>query len=119
MEGNLLWTVYLALLATVTIGFLIKGKYKTFLEKIDFFISIFTWIGLFGYVTDTQILTPAVWKAVFIGALIWDISFTVFFNKLYQEETEGIPVHVQKMISAISLVILIGPMYYGLFHYAF
>ena len=67
MFGNIFWIIYLGLLGTAAIGFLIKGKYKTVLSKIDFIISIITWIA--GYLVTLQthpILTPIIWKIVFL-----------------------------------------------------
>ncbi|AZU60040.1 hypothetical protein [Neobacillus mesonae] len=120
MFGNILWTIYLGILGTIAIGYLLKGKYKTFLAKVDFVVSIITWIGLFGYVTNTQILNPLVWKFVFFGGLLWDVIFGMFFNHHYDDESiDEIPPNVRFIIVAVSLVILVGPLYYGLFKYAF
>lgn len=117
---DIFWLIYLGLLGTVAIGFLIKGKYKTAIAKLDFVISIITWIGLFGYVTNTQILTPIVWKVVFFGGLIWDITFSLFLHDYYGEEIdEEPPVLVKYMMIIIVLVIFVGPLYYGLYRYAF
>ncbi len=118
MSGNIFWTVYLGLLATVAIGYLFKGKYKTVKEKLDFVMSIITWIGLFGYVTDIQILTPIVWKAVFVGGLLWDVTFSFLF-KDWPSEMNDIPLFFRNILVAITLVILLGPLYYGLYQYAF
>jgi hypothetical protein len=120
MLATILWTGYLGLLGTVTIGYLIKRKFKTTLAKIDFVFSIITWIGLFGYVTNTQILTPNVWKIVFFGGLAWDFIYGMFLNDHYGEEIrEDVPKHIMKIITAVMFVILLGPLYYGLYRYAF
>ena len=68
---DILWFIYLGILVISPIGIIIKGDYKKTFYKLDFVFSIITWIGLFGYVTNNQILTPIVWKFVFIGGLIW------------------------------------------------
>ncbi|MBM7603711.1 hypothetical protein JOC75_001684 [Metabacillus crassostreae] len=120
MNGNILWIIYLGLLGTTAIFFLIKGMYKTTLTKVDFVISIITWIGLFGFVTNIQILTPLVWKIVFFGGIAWDIFFGLFIQDHYEDEDfEDIPKAVRIVLSFLMLVILIGPLYYGLYHYAF
>ncbi len=120
MFGNIFWIIYLGILGTAAVGFLIKGKYKTLLSKIDFIISIITWIGLFGYVTNTSILTPIIWKIVFFGGLLWDVIFSIFLNDYYGEEIdEEIPIFLKNIMIGIVLVIFVGPLYYGLFLYAF
>lgn len=56
---DIFWLCYLGILATAAIGILIKGGYN-------------------------QILTPLVWKFVFVIALLWDaiISFKKFNEEL-------------------------------------
>ncbi|MFD4820346.1 hypothetical protein [Peribacillus butanolivorans] len=118
--GHIFWMIYLGILGTAAIGFLIKGAYKTSLAKMDFVISIITWIGLFGYITKTSILTPLVWKFVFVGSLLWDIIFS-FMIKDYNSDkkAEELPDSISKLLTGITLVVCLGPLYYGLFKYAF
>ncbi|MDQ0859717.1 hypothetical protein [Bacillus sp. V2I10] len=115
---NILWSIYLAFLGITAIGLLVKGSYNTTVAKLDFVFSIVTWIGLFGYVTNNQIFTPLIWKFVFVGGLIWDVVFGI---KKFNEETvnEDIPPAIRTVIIVCLLLILIGPLYFGLFNYAF
>jgi hypothetical protein len=120
MFVNIFWTIYLGLLGTAAIGYLLKGKYKTLPAKIDFFISIITWLGLFGYVTNTAIWTPIVWKLVFIGGLLWDIIYGIFLNDYYGEDIDDdMPILAKRIVAGVILVIFVGPLYYGLYRYAF
>ncbi|OKL37378.1 hypothetical protein BLL40_05520 [Domibacillus mangrovi] len=114
------WTIYLGILAVSSIGFLVKGSYKTTPAKIDFVVSIITWIGLFGYVTDNQILNPFIWKFIFVGALLWDVIFS-FNSKYYNGDKtlDDMPQPFRNIFIVIILIVTIGPLYYGLFHYAF
>lgn len=115
-----LWTMYLGLLGTASLAFLLKGKYKSKLSKIDFVVSVITWIGLLGFVTETTILTPAFWKIVTVTALLWDISFTMLLKDYEGEELlKELPIVVRRVWMLIILVIMIGPLYYGLFRYSF
>ncbi|MED3729380.1 hypothetical protein [Priestia filamentosa] len=114
---EIFWHVYLGLLGTAAIGFLIKGE-KTLFYMVDFIISIFTWLGLFGYVTHTIMFTPFVWKLVFVGGLIWDIVFSLI-KGVRNEELEGIPTSIRFILMLVTTFILLGPLYYGLFNYAF
>lgn len=115
---DILWICYLGILATAVIGMIINGKYNTALGKLDFVFSVITWIGLFGYVTNNQILTPLVWKIVFICGLLWDVIFSVKkFNEEVKDDNE--PLTVKLTILIITLIILMGPLYYGLYQYAF
>lgn len=117
---NVFWIIYLGLLGTVAIGYLIKGKYKGILAKIDFIISIITWIGLWGFVTNTKVLSPIIWKIVFVGGLLWDVIYGMFLNDFYKDEAdEDIPVLAKKIIAGVILIITVGPLYYGLYRYAF
>jgi hypothetical protein len=113
MFKDILWTIYLGMLGTASIGFLIKRKYKTVKSKLDFIISIFTWLGLFGYVTGIQLFTPIVWKVVFVVGLLWDVVYTIFlYDDSDYEEELPVPARI------VGLVVLV-PLYYGLYHYAF
>lgn len=118
MFVNMFWTIYLGILGAVAIGYLIKGKYKTFPAKLDFVISIITWIGLFGYVSNIQIINTSLWQIVFFGALFWDLIYG-FFLADYGEEFEGVSPPVKYIIIAVVFVILLGPLYFGLYKYAF
>ena len=113
------WTVYLGILGTVAIAFLIKGL-RTPSSKVDFVVSVITWIGLFGFVTNTSIFTPLVWKIVFVGGLLWDVLFSYIGKHEDGEEAlEGISERTKSIITGITLFITIGPLYYGLYQYAF
>lgn len=114
---ELFWYVYLGLLGTAAIGFLIKGE-KTLFYMVDFIISIFTWLGLFGYVTHTIMFTSFVWKLVFVGGLIWDIVFGLI-KGIKNKELEGISTSIRFILMLVTTLILLGPLYYGLFNYAF
>lgn len=113
---DILWTIYLGVLGAFAIGYFFKGGYKTNSAKLDFVISIITWIGLFGYVTSNDFLNPLVWKIVFIGGLIWDFMYGL---KKFNEEANEIPKAAQPVVFGLTALIMIGPLYYGLFKYAF
>jgi hypothetical protein len=110
MLAHTFWIIYLGILGTSAIGLLLKGKYKTIRTKLDFVISIITWIGLFGFVADKQILTPMTWKIVFIVGLLWDVLFTTIFYD-YEEELP--------FVARIFGLTLLIPLYYGIYQYAF
>ncbi|MGY3189810.1 hypothetical protein [Lysinibacillus sp. RS5] len=115
---DIFWLCYLGILAIASIGILIKDGYKTTFGVLDFVFSFVTWIGLFGYVTNNQILTPIVWKFVFIIGLLFDI---VFGFKKFNEDInyDGEPLYFKLAIFVITFIIFIGPLYFGLFNYAF
>ncbi|MFE8699540.1 hypothetical protein ACFYKX_02760 [Cytobacillus sp. FJAT-54145] len=113
MIADILWTIYLGILGTSAISFLVKRKYTTYKTKLDFIISVITWFGLFGYVTDLNFFSPFFWKIVFVIGLLWDILFTIFFLHEYEEEEE-LPLPFR-----FFGLLIIAPLYYGLFMYAF
>jgi hypothetical protein len=113
---DILWTFYLGVLGAFAVGYFLKGGYKTNAAKLDFVISIITWIGLFGYVTNREIGDPLVWKLVFVGGLVWDVIYGL---KKFNEDATEIPKAVRPVIFVLTVVIMIGPLYYGLFHYAY
>lgn len=117
---HVLWIIYLSILGLTSIGFLVRGGYQTPAAKVDFVISLITWIGLFGYVTDTHILTPLVWKIIFVGALLWDVMFSLN-GRYYNGEVvfKELPRPLRNIFILITLIVTIGPLYYGLFRYAF
>ncbi|TCN20425.1 hypothetical protein [Mesobacillus foraminis] len=118
--ADFLWTIYLGLLATASLAFLIKGKYKTKLSKIDFVVSIIPWIGLFGYVTETAILNPAAWKIIGVAAFVWDLTFTMLLKGYEGEEIlDEMPVLARRIWMLATFAVMVGPLYYGLFRYAF
>ncbi|KZZ84405.1 hypothetical protein [Bacillus sp. SJS] len=117
---HMLWVIYLGILGTAAIGFLIKGGYKTNLMRVDFVISIITWIGLMGYVTNSSFFNPLVWKFVFFGGLLWDIIFSIKLKDVNGEPLyEEIPKSARPIVIAGSFIVFLGPLYYGLFRYAF
>jgi hypothetical protein len=117
---QILWFIYAALLGTTTIGFLLHSRKAAFPVKFDLAVSIVTWIGLFGFVTNNQILDPLVWKIVFFGALLWDVLFAFKLKSQFEaEEPEAATGAAGTIFMAVSTVILLGPLYYGLFQYAF
>ncbi|CAM4123235.1 hypothetical protein [Mesobacillus thioparans] len=118
--ADFLWIIYLGFLGTTAIWFLIKGKYKNNITRFDFVVSIITWLGLFAYVTETEMLIPPVWKMVFIFGLLWDAVFTIFFAERFasdfglDEDAEPMP-----LAAKLSGLITVAPLYYGIFQYAF
>ncbi|WP_426862532.1 hypothetical protein [Metabacillus sp. 113a] len=117
---HILWVIYLGILGTAAIGFLLKGGYKTNLFRLDFVISVITWIGLMGYVTDSNFFSPLLWKFVFFGGLLWDIIFSFKLKEINGEAIyEEIPKSARPLVIGGSLVVFLGPLYYGLFRYAF
>ncbi|MEI5909033.1 hypothetical protein WAK64_18445 [Bacillus spongiae] len=104
-----LWTFYLALLGTASIAAFRREANKTSSLKFDFFLSIITWVGLFGYVTNIQMLNSTFWKLAFVIILVWDILFTLFYPT-----DEEVPIWAR----SIGLIFLF-PLYLGLYRYAF
>ncbi|ARC29841.1 hypothetical protein IEK_04668 [Bacillus toyonensis] len=109
----MLWKIYLVIVAILTITSLIRGMFQTPIQKFDFVVSIITWIGLFGFVFDVEILTSIVWKCIFVFSIIWALS-AVFILRLYEEKDEPLP-FIFKLIGVIPTL----PLYYGLYQYAF
>lgn len=117
---QIFWYIYAAFLATSSIAYLIHGGYKNIIFLIDLAVSAITWTGLFGFVTHREIFTPFFWQVVFFGALLWDIFFYLFLRKaLMESEVEGEDVRLMDTFSTIFMILLLGPLYYALFQYAF
>ncbi|MBB6020199.1 hypothetical protein HNR77_001260 [Paenibacillus sp. JGP012] len=117
---NLLWTIYLGLLGTASLGYLLKGKYKSIPGKIDFVVSVITWIGLLGYVKHIQWLNPLTWKVITISALLWDILFGMLLKDHQGEDIlQEISIGKRRALMFVTLVLALGPLYYGLFRYSF
>ncbi|MFK3960191.1 hypothetical protein [Guptibacillus hwajinpoensis] len=116
--SDILWILYLGVLGAPAIGFLLKGKYKTASMKIDFLVSATTWTGLFGYVTEISIGPAVIWKFVFFLGLLWDLLFVLYFDQS-DEAIEGMSEKSVKMTTVIFSIIMLIPLYYGLFRYAF
>jgi len=114
---DIFWLCYLGILAITAFVILIKVGYKTTFGILDFVFSIITWIGLFGYVTNNQILTPIVWQFVFVSGLLMDFVFG--FKKFNEGVNDDEPQSVKLIIFGITFIILLGPLYFGLFNYAF
>ncbi|GCF75223.1 hypothetical protein CN445_14720 [Bacillus cereus] len=109
----MLWKVYLVIVAILTITSLVRGMYQTPIQKFDFVLTIITWIGLFGFVFDVEILIPLVWKCIFVFSVIWTWS-AVFVLRLYEEKNAPLP-FIFKLIGIIPTL----PLYYGVYQYAF
>ncbi|GKU84010.1 hypothetical protein [Niallia sp. NCCP-28] len=112
---DIFWYCYLGFLAVCAIEILITSYQKPFIKKLDFVLSVITWIGLFGYVTNTEIFIPLVWKSVFVIGLRWEIlSVIKNFNNERKNDDE-----ISLLIIGFTFIFLIGPLYFGLFNYAF
>ncbi|OLS41069.1 hypothetical protein BTR25_06000 [Bacillus sp. MRMR6] len=112
------WYCYLGFLAIAVVGILLT-KYETTIGIVDFIFSVITWIGLFGYVTNNQFLIPLVWKFVFVIAILWDVYFS--FKNFHEDvkDDDQTPQSVKLAIIGITLIVLLGPLYFGLYNYAF
>ncbi|WP_250886741.1 hypothetical protein [Bacillus sp. SM2101] len=110
MFATVMWSIYLIFLAASLIVFLYVEKLKTKRQKLDLVMHIITFIGLFGYVYNVQMLTPFIWMIIFVCALIWGITGIVFP-----------PGYIKKLsiIESIFGVLISIPLYYGLYQYAF
>lgn len=109
----MLWKVYLVIVAVLAITSLVRGMFQTTLQKFDFVVSIITWMGLFGFVFDVQILTPIVWKCIFVFSVIWTLIIA-FVLRLYEENDRPLP-FIFKLVGILPTL----PLYYGLYQYAF
>ncbi|MFB6730899.1 hypothetical protein ACFCVW_20550 [Bacillus mobilis] len=109
----MLWKVYLVIVAILAITSLVRGMFQTPIQKFDFVVTIITWIGLFGFVFDVEIVTPLVWKCIFLFSVIWTFT-AVFVLRLYEEKDDPLP-FIFKLIGIIPTL----PLYYGLYQYAF
>ena len=111
---QIFWYIYAAILGTSTIAFIIHGGRKEPAVNIDIAVSILTWVGLFGFITQTQILSSGFWKAVFFGAILWDIIFSLMLKRHFDESEGG-----GTVAAMIFGFVLLAPLYYALFQYAF
>jgi hypothetical protein len=117
---QIFWYIYAALLATSSIAYLIHGGYKNRIFLIDLVVSAITWTGLFGFVTHREIFTPFLWQVVFFGALLWDIFFYFFLKRTFLDiEADEEGGRFVNIFTAVFALILLGPLYYALFQYAF
>ncbi|WP_347551899.1 hypothetical protein ABFG93_07285 [Pseudalkalibacillus hwajinpoensis] len=116
--SDVLWIAYLGLLGAPAIGFLLKGKYKTVSMKIDFIVTATTWTGLFGYVTGLSIGVAILWKIIFFVGILWDLLFVIYFDQSDEKIEELSEVAVKATTIVFSVVMLI-PLYYGIYRYAF
>ncbi len=116
--SDLLWITYLGILGAPAIGFLLKGKYKTIAMKVDFIVSCMTWTGLFGYVTSISIGPTLLWKIVFVVGIVWDLLFVIYIDQS-DEAIEGLSEKTVKATTVVFSILMLLPLYYGLFRYAF
>lgn len=114
---ELFWSIYLAALAVAFLYVLFTYE-KDKLTFVDLAVSVFTWVGLFGYVMDEALLTPFFWKFVFIGGLLWDVTFS-FKRMVDDPELDEVPKKVMYPAFVVFTAVMIGPLYYGLYQYAF
>lgn len=116
--SEIFWIAYLGLLGAPAIGFLLKGKYKTIAMKLDFVVSVMTWIGLFGYVTNIKIGDALIWKIVFFVGILWDLIFVIFLDHS-DEEMGDLSETAVKITTVVFSIIILIPLYYGVYRYAF
>lgn len=113
------WYVYAALLATSTIAFFIHGGYKSPIFLIDLAFTVIAWIGLFGFVTHFQIFTPFVWQVILGAVVLWDLLFFFFIKAHFTEQEPEAGTLSMTVFSGLLMLVLLGPLYYALFQYAF
>ncbi|MGE6369295.1 hypothetical protein ACQKDD_14625 [Planococcus kocurii] len=116
---EILWYMYAAFLATSTIGFFIHGGYKSPVFLIDLAFTVIAWIGLFGFVTHSQFFTPIVWQVVLTVVVVWDLLFFLFIKARFTEEEAEAGTLSMTVFSGLLMLVLLGPLYYALFQYAF
>lgn len=116
---QIFWYIYAAFLATSTIGFFIHGGYKSPIFLIDLAFSVIAWVGLFGFVTHYQIFTPFVWQVVLAAVVLWDLLFFFFIKAYFAEAEPEAGSASMTVISGVMMLVLLGPLYYALFQYAF
>ncbi|MGI2328170.1 hypothetical protein [Planococcus sp. YIM B11945] len=114
----ILWFLYAALLVTFAVKLLNRGGYKNYVYLLDLAVTVIALIGLFGYVTGNELFTPFVWQLVFVGALLWDVLF-FFFYKGIAFDAEAADGPFLAVFSGVFMVVLLSPLYFALFQYAF
>ncbi len=116
---QIFWYSYAAFLATSTIAFFIHGGYKSPIFLVDLAFTIIAWVGLFGFVTHSQIFTPIVWQVILAVVVLWDLLFFFFIKSRFAvKEPESATVSMT-IASAALMLLLLSPLYYALFHYSF
>lgn len=107
---TILWIIYIGIIGTNTFISVWNGGYKTILAKLDLTFSLVSLIGLVGYVVGYDILNQEFWKTFFVLWILWEVSYTlVVFRRV-----EKAPA-----INIIVIYIMLSPVYYGVFKYAF
>ncbi|WP_034671797.1 hypothetical protein [Ectobacillus panaciterrae] len=110
MIVKVLWFLYVGFVIISAIGSIMNGRFKTIRQKLDLFVSVVVLTGVIGYIMGIELLASVIWKAIFVFGLIWDLLFTIVW---YDYEKE-LPLPAR----AIGLIVIV-PMYYALFQYAF
>lgn len=116
---QIFWYIYAAFLATSTIAFFIHGGYKSPVFLVDLAFTIIAWVGLFGFVTHSQIFTPVVWQVILAVVVLWDLLFFFFIKSRFAVEAPESDTLSMTMASAALMLLLLSPLYYALFQYAF
>ncbi|ANU27022.1 hypothetical protein [Planococcus versutus] len=113
------WYSYAAFLATSTIAFFIHGGYKSPIFLVDLAFTIIAWIGLFGFVTHSQIFTAIVWRVILAVVILWDLLFFFFIKSRFSVEASEPDTASMTIASAALTLLFLSPLYYALFHYSF
>jgi len=106
----LLWKIYLWVMVILLVITYIKLGLKSVYNVVDLLISSIAWLGFFCFVYDIELFTPTFWKDVFFALIAWDIFYNIWI--LHKK------VKVTKFELAASFIMLL-PLYYGLYSYAF
>ena len=112
---TVLWSVYLAIMVCGTILELLPPPQNP--KEYIGIVSGFIWcIGLFGFIFQRRILHKLFWRLWFSLILVATaIAFTFFTFMMFTSVTQT---HTQMLISGATLI-LIFPMYYALYAYAY
>jgi hypothetical protein len=81
----------------------------------DFVVAAICFAGLFGYAFRRRVLNAAIWKAVFVGTVIWD---PVYLFLLLPEPPGEQPGSLTLLVGGVISVAMLLK-YFGLCLYAF
>ncbi len=94
----------LLVIAYVKIGF------RNIFNFIDLIISSISWLGLFCFAYQLKLFTPIFWKDVLLAIVIWDIYYNIWVLPKSEEFNKA---------ELVASLIMLLPLYYGLYLYAF
>ncbi len=93
---------------------------RLFYNRLKWGTHVIVMDDILDYLEQHPWLNPLTWKVLTISGLVWEILFGMQLKDHQGEEILAeISLSKRRLLMFVTLVLTLGPLYYGLFRYSF